>query len=79
MFGYSLIRWFFSSLLQWGIEECFFHCGKAFIRSKLWQPESWGNPYKVSFGKMFAERKGLGESVSDQIDTAIQADYENNL
>lgn len=61
------------------IEECFFHCGKAFIRSKLWQPESWGNPYKVSFGKMFAERKGLGDSVSNQIDTVIQADYENNL
>ncbi|MCA9840437.1 MAG: hypothetical protein KC422_26255, partial [Trueperaceae bacterium] len=22
-------------------KECFMHCGKAFIRSKLWQPESW--------------------------------------
>ena len=23
------------------VEECFHHCAKAFIRSKLWKPESW--------------------------------------
>ena len=23
------------------VEEVFFHCSKAFLRSKLWQPESW--------------------------------------
>jgi len=23
------------------IEEVFFHCSKAFLRSRLWQPESW--------------------------------------
>jgi len=23
------------------IKECFIHCGKALIRSKLWKPESW--------------------------------------
>lgn len=24
------------------VKECFMHCGKAFVRSKLWQPQSWG-------------------------------------
>ncbi|MDQ2796872.1 MAG: pyridoxamine 5'-phosphate oxidase family protein [Actinomycetota bacterium] len=24
------------------VEEVFFHCGKAFLRSALWQPETWG-------------------------------------
>ena len=24
------------------VEECFFHCGKAFIRSGLWKPDEWG-------------------------------------
>jgi PPOX class probable FMN-dependent enzyme len=24
------------------VEEVFFHCSKAFLRAKLWQPESWG-------------------------------------
>ena len=23
------------------VEECFFHCAKAFLRSALWQPETW--------------------------------------
>jgi PPOX class probable FMN-dependent enzyme len=23
------------------VEEVFFHCAKAFLRSKLWQPETW--------------------------------------
>src|SRR5436853_628474 len=23
------------------VEECFFHCPKAFRRSKLWEPASW--------------------------------------
>jgi PPOX class probable FMN-dependent enzyme len=25
------------------VQECFMHCAKAFIRSELWQPESWPN------------------------------------
>ncbi len=25
------------------IEECYIHCAKAFIRSKMWDPESWLN------------------------------------
>lgn len=24
------------------VEEAFFHCGKAMIRSRMWQPERWG-------------------------------------
>ncbi len=24
------------------VEEVFFHCSKAFLRAKLWQPKSWG-------------------------------------
>ncbi len=61
------------------IEECFFHCGKAFIRSKLWQPKAWGEPYKVSFGQMYAARKGGDEQVAAAVDAAIEADYVNNL
>lgn len=31
------------------VKECFMHCGKAFVRSKLWQPQSWGT-YMDSLG-----------------------------
>ena len=27
--------------LEVHVEEAFFHCGKAFLRSQLWQPETW--------------------------------------
>ncbi len=23
------------------VEECFFHCGKAMVRSRAWEPDSW--------------------------------------
>jgi uncharacterized protein len=32
--------------LEVHVEEVFFHCGKAFLRSQLWQPETW-KPHAV--------------------------------
>jgi len=23
------------------VEECFFHCGKAMVRARAWEPDSW--------------------------------------
>src|SRR5215510_3853782 len=34
------------------VEECFHHCAKACIRSRLWQPESWSGRLKSPFGAM---------------------------
>ncbi len=31
------------------VSECFFHCGKALVRSHLWQPEKWGDAYSVNW------------------------------
>ncbi|MEM7217399.1 MAG: MSMEG_1061 family FMN-dependent PPOX-type flavoprotein [Pseudomonadota bacterium] len=61
------------------VEESFFHCGKAFIRSDLWKPERWGERHRVSFGEMYRKRKGLDESVATAIDAGIETDYKQNL
>ena len=62
------------------VEECFFHCAKAFIRSALWQQDAWPNePHRVSFGDMFAERRQLDQETARAIDQSIDADYETNL
>ncbi len=62
------------------IEECFFHCAKAFIRSGLWDSGRWPDePHKVSFGEMYASRKKASDEVASAIDKNIKADYENNL
>ena len=62
------------------VEECFFHCAKAFIRSALWQQDTWPTePHRVSFGTMFAERGQLDQETARAIDQSIEADYESNL
>lgn len=61
------------------IEQCFFHCAKAFIRSKLWQPEEWGEPHRVSFGEIFAAKTGADADVARGYDEAVQTSYRENL
>ncbi len=61
------------------VEECFHHCAKAFIRSKLWKPDTWGERLKVSFGKMAAKRMKLGDEVAEKFDAAVEEDYRENL
>lgn len=61
------------------VEEAFFHCGKALIRSKLWQADSWAAERRISFGQQFAKLTGGGDEAARQIDSAVADDYENNL
>lgn len=61
------------------VDECFFHCAKAFIRSGLWKPASWPDRVKVSFGKMLAKRVGGDESVAASVDQLVADDYRDNL
>ena len=61
------------------VRECFFHCAKAFIRSQLWKPETWGERQKISFGKILSANVGGGEELAQQIDRKVEQDYKNNL
>ena len=60
-------------------EEVFFHCAKAFVRSSLWKPESWGERYRVSFGSILKERLGVDEDGVRAIDAAIDENTRNQL
>ncbi len=61
------------------IEEVFFHCAKAFIRSGLWLHDEWPEPHKVSFGEMYTQRKKQSKDMAARIDAGIEADYADNL
>jgi PPOX class probable FMN-dependent enzyme len=61
------------------VEECFFHCAKAFIRSALWKHEAWPKMDKISFGKMFAAKMGGDEEMAKVVDQMIEEDYKVNL
>lgn len=58
------------------VEECFFHCGKAFIRSKLWKSDSWPAFPTVNVTKQLSKALEIDETY---VDKAIKDDYENNL
>jgi hypothetical protein len=67
-------------VIRVAVDECFFHCSKAFIRSKLWKPDSWPEKQKISFGKMFADRLAADdESLPATIDAMVEEDYRTNL
>jgi len=65
--------------IRLAVDKCFFHCAKAFRRSRLWQAEAWPPKYRVSFGKQMAPRFGGDEKLADQIDQMIEDDYKQNL
>jgi len=61
------------------VERCFFHCAKAFRRSKLWSPETWPVPLRISFGAMFAKKTGAGAELAAKIDASIEENYRSEL
>ena len=61
------------------VEEVFFHCAKAFLRGRVWKPETWGERHQVSFGKMFAAQRNAPPETAEAIDAMVEADYRDNL
>jgi PPOX class probable FMN-dependent enzyme len=66
------------------VEQCFFHCSKAFKRSKAWQPDTWPSQHKVSFGEQIANQKvGKGKLaakvLAKVVDAAVDVDSKKNL
>jgi PPOX class probable FMN-dependent enzyme len=61
------------------VERCYFHCAKAFKRSKLWKPEVWPPRQHVSFGKQLAPKMGGGDDLAKEIDDLVEADYKDNM
>lgn len=61
------------------VDECFFHCAKAFMRSALWQPDTWPERRKISFGRMYAKRTGGDDDLARSVDARVEADYRDNL
>jgi PPOX class probable FMN-dependent enzyme len=61
------------------VEECFFHCAKAFLRAALWKPETWPKDVRVSFGRIMADKLGSGDDVAQAIDVMIEENYRTDL
>ena len=66
-------------LMRVEVEAVYFHCAKAFLRAELWQPQTWPEKIKVSFGREIAERGGLDAAKIDEFDAAVHSRYKTDL
>ena len=59
--------------------ECFFHCGKAMIRSKMWKPERW-TQYKDSLlAQGLARKLDTEDLTGDVIQEHLEQSYRERL
>lgn len=58
------------------VEKCWFHCGKALIRSKLWKPESWQLDARSNYSQQVSAAINVDKQIVDKV---IEDDYEKNL
>lgn len=61
------------------IDECFFHCGKAMIRSKLWQPDAWKSYETSLLVRQVAGRVKADKAGEAAINEHLEASYRDNL
>ncbi len=61
------------------IQHCYFHCARSIVRAKLWKPEAWPAPGRVSFGKIIAPKIGAGDDMAAQIDASVEGAYTTRL
>ena len=61
------------------VNACFFHCGKAMIRSEMWKPGNW-TEYKDSLlAKGLATQIKAKEITEQVVEDALEQSYEQNL
>lgn len=62
------------------VEQCFMHCGKAFKRSGLWEPEKWGDKEELpNAAKILADHVNLQGMTEDVVAEALLDGYKNKL
>ena len=61
------------------VKECFFHCGKALIRSRLWQPDYWDAPGESIGARGFAALSGGGEDAVRATEARLEDSYSREL
>ena len=61
------------------ISQCFFHCGKALIRSKMWRHESWLEQKESLMLRSIAQRYDADDDAKREIETEIEDSYQDDL
>jgi hypothetical protein len=61
------------------MQHCFFHCARSFLRARLWEPASWDEKKRVSFGRVVAPKLGIDEAAVQKIDETVAEGYASRL
>jgi uncharacterized protein len=61
------------------VEEVFHHCAKAFLRSRLWEPESWDPEAIVPRRAEIAARLDRPDTTVDELDEYYGPSYADHL
>ncbi|TDC64227.1 pyridoxamine 5'-phosphate oxidase family protein [Micromonospora sp. KC207] len=60
------------------IEQIFYHCAKAFLRSELWRPETWQPDALPSRARLIKEVEAPAESLAD-LERYYGPEYERRI
>ncbi|MER5702555.1 pyridoxamine 5'-phosphate oxidase family protein [Micromonospora sp. NPDC002296] len=60
------------------IEQIFYHCAKAFLRSELWRPETWQPDALPSRARLIKEVEAPAESLAD-LERHYGPEYEKKI
>ena len=61
------------------VERCFFHCSKAFLRSRFWEERTWPPAFKLSWGAWAKQWFDVPAEMAQSIDRDIARDEVENL
>jgi PPOX class probable FMN-dependent enzyme len=66
-------------VMRVAVQRAYFHCAKAFLRSRLWDPASWAATMTISFGREIAEEGGLASESVEAFDAGVAERYRTDL
>jgi PPOX class probable FMN-dependent enzyme len=61
------------------VTECYFHCAKSFLRGDVWNPDSWPEKIRISFGEEIAEQGGMATETTAEFDRGVSQRYKTDL
>lgn len=61
------------------VEECYFQCGKALIRSELWKQQSTGEDAEFDFAQALVDQTQLAGQTVESLKQQIETSYRERL
>jgi uncharacterized protein len=59
------------------IERAYFQCARALLRARIWDPETWRAPRRISFGRIIAPGTGNQADLQQRIDAMVDRSYKS--